>query len=64
MCCSASMAFFEITFNQWYSLKPFVLLDFNSDYEIDTNAEGTRLFSAAYVNSMRISLGLSYVFSF
>ena len=54
----------EITFNQWHSLKPFVLLDFNSDYEIDTNAEGTRLFSAAYVNSMRISLGLSYVFSF
>ena len=37
MCCSASMAFFEITFNQWHSLKPFVLLDFNSDYEIDTN---------------------------
>ena len=27
----------DITFNQWHSLKPFVLLDFNSDYEIDTN---------------------------
>lgn len=54
----------DIAFDKWNSLKPFVLLDFNSDYEIDTNAEGARLFSAAYVNSIRISLGVSYVHNF
>ena len=54
----------ELEFNKSHSLKPYVLVDFNSDYEIDTNAEGTRVFSAAYVNSIKVSLGLSYVFSF
>lgn len=50
--------------NRWNELKPFVLLDFCNDYELDTNAEGNRLFSADYVKSTCLSLGLSYVFSF
>lgn len=54
----------DISFNKKHSLKPYLLLDFGSDYEIDTNAEGTRLFSAAYENYTKLSLGLSYVFSF
>lgn len=54
----------EIEFNKMHSLKPYVLVDYMTDYEIDTNSDGTRLFSAAYVNSLKVSLGLSYVFSF
>ena len=54
----------EFNFNKTHALKPFVLLDYNSDYEIDCNSDGTRLFSAEYVNSFKLSLGLSYVFSF
>jgi len=53
---------FELTPN--HSLKPFFLLDYCVDYELDTNAEGTRLFSAAYENAFCLSLGLSYVFNF
>ena len=47
-----------------HELKPFVQLDYNNDYEIDTNAEGTRIFSAAYENSLQVNLGVGYVFSF
>lgn len=54
----------DISFNKSHSLKPYVLLDYSSDYELDTNAEGTRLYTAAYVNAIRVILGLSYVFSF
>ena len=54
----------DIAFNKWHSLKPYVLLDFKSDYEIDTNSEGTRIFSAGYVNSIRLSAGVSYVYNF
>ena len=54
----------ELDFSKKHSLKPFLLMDYVSDYKIDTNSEGTHLFSAAYVNSLRFSLGVSYVFSF
>ena len=47
-----------------HALKPFVLFDYCSDYDLDINADGTRLFSAAYVNTFCLSVGLSYVFSF
>lgn len=51
-------------FNKRHTLKPFVLLDYNDTYELDTNAEGTRLFSAEYVKSFMLSPCISYVFSF
>lgn len=54
----------EVKFNKHHSLTPYVLLDFCGPYEIDTNSDGTRLFSAAYNDYTRISLGLSYVHSF
>lgn len=47
-----------------HTLSPYVLLDYISEYEIDTNGKGTRLFSAAYNNLFRVSVGLGYVFSF
>lgn len=54
----------EIKFNKHHSLTPFLLIDFCSDYEIDTNSEGTRLYSAEYNKYTLISPGLSYIFSF
>ena len=45
-------------------LRPYVYLDFCSPYVIDTNAEGTRLFSAAYVDQIYLTGGLSYTFKF
>lgn len=54
----------DISLGVGHALKPYLLLDFITKYEIDTNSEGTHLFSAAYVNSLQVSLGLSYVFSF
>ena len=54
----------EIKFNKHHSLTPYLLVDFCSEYEIDTNAEGTRLFSAAYNKYTFLCPGLSYVFSF
>ena len=53
-----------ISLGKHHELKPFVLLDYNNDYEIDINGEGTHIFSAAYVNSFQVSLGIGYVFSF
>lgn len=54
----------EIKFDKHHSLKPYLLADFCSDYEIDTNREGTRLFSAGYHDFTRFTIGLEYVFSF
>lgn len=54
----------ELNFSKRHSLKPYVLIDYNDSYEMDTNSEGTRLFSAEYVKSFMLSPGLSYVFSF
>lgn len=45
-------------------LTPYVLLDFISEYELDTNKKGTRLFSAAYQELFRVSVGVGYVFKF
>ena len=47
-------------------LTPYVLMDKCSDYEIDTNKEGTRLFvdTTHWVDTYRASLGLSYVYKF
>lgn len=54
----------SLNFSKRHELKPYVLIDYNDKYELDTNAEGTKLFSAQYVPSFMLSLGLSYVFSF
>ena len=35
-----------------------------SPYVIDTNSEGTRLFSAAYKDQVNVILGLNYTFKF
>ena len=53
-----------LNFSRAHALKPYVLIDYNDKYELDTNAEGTKLFSAGYVHSLMLSPGLSYVFSF
>lgn len=47
-----------------HALKPFVLLDYCTDYDLDINGEGNHLFSAAYTDVICLSMGLSYVFSF
>ncbi len=54
----------EIKLNKHNSLKPYVLVDFCGDYDIDTNSDGTRLFSAAYNDCVKVFTGLSYTFSF
>lgn len=47
-----------------HTLAPFVLLDYCSDYEIDTNKKGTKFYGAQYVDVFRVSLGLGYTFNF
>ena len=56
----------DISLGRHHSLEPYVLFDYISDYEIDTNGDGTRLFTATtgYVDAFMLSLGLSYVFNF
>ncbi len=54
----------EIKLTKQHSLKPYVLLDALGDYEIDTNSEGTRLFSAAYNDYFMVTVGIGYTFSF
>lgn len=54
----------DIKFNKHHVLRPYVLLDFVSEYDIDTNAEGTRLFSAAYNNYFKLTIGVGYTFKF
>jgi len=53
---------FEVT--REHTLKPYLLLDYCVDYELDTNAKGTHLYTAAYENTFCLSLGLGYVYSF
>ena len=55
-----------VELNLWkrHTLNPYLLLDYLSEYEIDTNKKGTRLFSAAYSNLFRVSLGVGYTFNF
>ena len=47
-----------------HTMAPFVLLDYCSDYEIDTNKKGTKFYGAQYVDVFRVSLGLGYTFNF
>lgn len=47
-----------------HTVNPYLLLDYLSEYEIDTNKKGTRLYSAGYSNLFRVSLGIGYTFSF
>lgn len=54
----------EWNITKHHSLEPYVLVDSCSDYEIDTNSDGTRLFSAAYEDSINIIAGIGYVYSF
>jgi len=54
----------EIKLNKHHSLTPYLMAQFYSQYEIDTNSEGERLFSAAYNNYLRFTPGINYVFSF
>lgn len=56
----------DISIGRHHSLEPYIMFDYTSDYEIDTNGDGTRLFTAdtGYVDAFILSLGLSYVFNF
>lgn len=54
----------DIKLSNHHVLQPYALVDYLADYLIDTNSEGTRLFSAQYDGHFRISIGLSYTFKF
>lgn len=54
----------ELSLAKYHSLKPYLLVDYRTDYELDTSTDGTQYFSGGYVNSVKISAGLSYTFSF
>ena len=54
----------DIKLGKHHVLRPYVLLDYISEYEIDTNSEGTRLFSAAYNNYFKVTPGIGYTFKF
>lgn len=45
-------------------LRPYANIDICSPYEIDTNSEGTRLFSAQYNNYVNLIIGIGYTFKF
>ena len=54
----------DIQFSKQHTLTPYLLMDYCSDYGIDTDGSGAHLYSAAYSDTFKISLGISYVFSF
>lgn len=56
----------DIKLSKKHEFTPFVLLDFCSDYEIDTNSEGSRLFTetTGWNDYTCLSIGLSYKYSF
>ena len=54
----------DINLNKHHVLRPYAYIDFLAGYVIDTNQEGTRLFSAQYEDHFRITVGLSYTFKF
>ena len=54
----------DIKLSDHHVLQPYALVDFYSPYEIDTNAEGTRLFTASYVDQRNVNVGISYTFKF
>lgn len=56
----------DVRLSKHHHLEPYVLLDSCSDYEIDTNSDGTRLYTAttAWNETTGFVLGLGYTFSF
>ena len=54
----------EWKLSKHHALDFFLLADYNYDKNIDTNAEGTRLKSLTYDQTLNFSLGISYTFSF
>ena len=54
----------DLNLGKHHTLNPYLLLDSLSEYEIDTNNKGTKLYSAAYSNLFRVSLGVGYTFKF
>lgn len=56
----------DIRLSKHHHLEPYVMLDFCSDYEIDTNSDGTRLYTAttAWNEITGFVMGLSYTLSF
>ena len=53
----------DIKLSKHHTLTPYVLLDYISEYEIDTTKKG-KFKSAAYTDVFRTSLGIAYVFDF
>jgi len=56
----------EIKLSRNSELTPYVLLDYCSEYEIDTNSDGTKLFTetTGWEDTIRPILGLSYTYKF
>lgn len=54
----------DLNFGKHHTLNPYLLLDYLSEYEIDTNKKGTKFYSAGYTNLFRVSLGIGYTFNF
>lgn len=54
----------EIKLSRHHTLSPALLLDYGADYEIDTNAAGTRLFGAGYNRYLCLQACLSYTVRF
>jgi hypothetical protein len=54
----------DIKLSKQHILRPYAYIDYITDYVIDTNSEGSRLFSAEYDDHFRISVGISYTFKF
>ena len=54
----------DIKLSSHHVLKPYALVDYVMDYDIDTNSEGTRLFKAEYNDHFKVTVGLSYTFKF
>lgn len=53
----------DIKLGKHHTLTPYVLLDYITEYEIDTTKKG-KFKSAAYTDVFRTSLGIAYVFDF
>jgi hypothetical protein len=54
----------DIKLNKHHILRPYAYIDYVSKYLIDTNSEGTRLFSAEYSDYFKVSVGINYTFKF
>lgn len=54
----------DIKLSKHHVLRPYAFFDICKPYVIDTNAEGTRLFSAAYQKRFDVIIGINYTFKF